>query len=53
MDRNRRVWRKRAQLLGHVIYKPIHVLRIKPARNDVERASCFALPGGDGEAFDI
>ena len=38
MERNRRVRRKRAQLFGRVIDKPIHVLRVKPARNYVERA---------------
>ena len=38
MKRNRTVWRKRAKFPGRVIDEPIHVLRIKPARNDVERA---------------
>ena len=38
MERNRRVRRKRTQLFGRVIDKPIHVLRIKLARNYVERA---------------
>ena len=42
MDQNRTVWRKRAQLLRHVIYEPIYVLRIKPARNDVERCVLFS-----------
>src|ERR1700758_382963 len=41
MDQNRTVWGKRAQLLDNVIYEPIHVLRIKPARDDVERAFGF------------
>ena len=41
MDQDRTVWGKRAQLLRNMIYKPIHVLRIKPARNDVERAFGF------------
>jgi hypothetical protein len=36
------VWCKRAQLLGNVIYEPIYILRIKPTRNDVERAFGFA-----------
>ena len=51
MERNRRVRRKRAQLFGHVIDEPIHVLRIKPARNDVERA--FALRLADETAIDF
>src|SRR5262249_4217669 len=38
MDQNRTVWRQRVELLCNVIYESIHVLRIKPARNDVERA---------------
>ena len=41
MERNRRVRRKCPQLFGRVIDKPIHVLCIKPARNDVERAFSF------------
>ena len=38
MEQNRGVWRKSAQLLGNVIYEPIYILRIEPARNDVERS---------------
>ncbi len=41
MEQNRTVWRKRAQLLRNVIYEPIYILRIEPARNDVERAFGF------------
>ncbi len=41
MERNRTVWRKRAQLLRNVIYESVHVVRIEPARNDVERAFGF------------
>jgi hypothetical protein len=38
MQRNRRVRRKRMQLFRRVIDKRVRVLRIKPARNDVEDA---------------
>ena len=38
MEQNRARWRQRAQFICHVIYESIHVLPIKPARNDVERA---------------
>jgi hypothetical protein len=41
LKRNRTVRRKCPQFLEYVIYEPIHVLRIKPARNDVERAFDF------------
>jgi len=41
MEQNRTVWRKSAQLLGNVIYEPFDILRIEPARNDVERAFGF------------
>ena len=41
MDQNRIVWREGAQLLRRVIDKPIHVLRIEPTRNDVERTDGF------------
>ena len=41
MEQYRTVWRKSAQLLGNVIYEPFDILRIEPARNDVERAFGF------------
>ena len=41
MEQNRGVWRKSAQFLGNVIYEPFDILRIEPARNDVERAFGF------------
>ena len=41
MDQNRTMRRKRAQLFGCMIYQSIHVLRIEPACNDVERAFGF------------
>ena len=50
MERNRSVRRKCPQLFGRVIDKPIHVLRVKPARNYVERAFGFVswrTRGGD------
>jgi hypothetical protein len=41
MEQYRTVWRKSVQLLGNVIYEPFDILRIEPARNDVERAFGF------------
>ena len=43
MERNRRIWRQCTQLSGRVIDKPVYVLRIKPARNDVECAFGFRI----------
>ncbi len=41
MEQNRSVRRKSAQLVSNVIYEPIDILRIEPARYDVERAFGF------------
>ena len=38
MNQDRTVWRERAELLHHVIYEAVYVLRVKPARNDMERS---------------
>jgi hypothetical protein len=38
VNRNGRIRRKRAQLFGSVIDKPLHVLRIKLARDDTKTA---------------
>ena len=38
MNKDPTMWRKCAQLFHHMIYESIHILRIEPARNDVERA---------------
>jgi hypothetical protein len=41
MERNRRIWRKRTQLLPGVIGEALHELRVELAGNDIEFAPGF------------